>query len=423
MNTLLKNAKIVCKDKVVAGSLIVENGKIASVGNAPARAKEDAVIDCRGLYVLPGFFESHFHGIAHFDFYGGADPVTHEHTGSYDDAIARIMEYLPRIGVTSALLSSYTVEREKMEVFFREARKYRDAPHPGHARLRGLDSEGNFLKDPLFAGAQDPDKVFEPDIDLFEEWQELSGGGIVKALIAPEWGESAFTLIRHMAKKGLYPSVGHTGCTRDQLLKAHDCGTRVVVHTGNGPMSQNFKTGGALDGIFELGSRLYGEVICDFCHVHPHWINTFIKCFSQKRTLAISDAGHTTCAGLKEGDEVGGCLVKNGALWIKNKVNTLAGSVTPLSGGFRNMINLFTSDRKAYFQERNDTPYSLDEALPRLSRLYSLNAAELMKLDKETGSIAKGKSADLIVAEIKGSPGRYGFSIRKVFVAGVEAVS
>ena len=48
---------------------------------------------------------------------------------------------------------------------------------------------------------------------------------------------------------------------------------------------------------------------------------------------------------------------------------------------------------------------------------------EQMELDGETGSIAKGKSADLIVAEIKGSPGRYGFSIRKVFVAGVEAVS
>lgn len=421
MKTLLKNASIVCKDKIIKGGLSIENGKITGLGRPASGA--DRVLDCRGKFVLPGFVETHIHGIAHFDFQGKNDPQTHAHVDDYDDAIGHIMAYLPKIGITSSLLSTYTVGRHKLDHFFREAKKYKAGAHPGHARFHGIDMEGNFLKDPVYAGAQDAEKILVPGVELFEELQEICGGLIVKALIAPEWGECAFTLIRHMAKKGLVPSVGHTGCTREELLKAYECGTRATVHTGNGPMSQNFKYGGALDGIFELGPKLYGEIICDFKHVHPRWINTFLKCFGPDHSVAVSDAGSTTCAGLKDGDELGGLVVRDGALWVKAKQNTLAGSITPLSGDFNNMVNLLTSDRKAYFQEKTDKPLKLDEALPRLSRMFSLNGAALLGLDRELGSLSKGKQADLIVADIKGAPGKYRFSIEKVFIAGAEALS
>jgi N-acetylglucosamine-6-phosphate deacetylase len=295
MRIKLENAKIITKDRVKAGSLIIREDKIDSLNNPDTKDPIDQRIDCRGKYILPGFFDTHMHGINLYDcVQGRADPATFERTGEYDDALSHILQFLPCIGVTSAFLCSYAAPKEKMDKFFMEVSKYFEHPGKNHAKLQGIDLEGNFLKDPLFAGAQDVNNFLKPSIAVFEDMQERCSGHIKKALVAPEWGDCAFELIRYLTDKGLFATVGHSGCTKEQLLKAYDCGTRIVVHCGNGPMSQNFKSGGALDGIFELGPALYGEIICDFKHVHPHWVNTFINAFTLEHTLAVADCGYLT---------------------------------------------------------------------------------------------------------------------------------
>jgi cytosine/adenosine deaminase-related metal-dependent hydrolase len=84
------------------------------------------------------------------------------------------------------------------------------------------------------------------------------------------------------------------------------------------------------------------------------------------------------------------------------------------------MINLFTSDRKAFFQTDQDPPMDLDTALVSLSKPFSLNGAVLFGLAEEIGSIGEGLSADIIVADIQGSPGKYQFIIERVFISGNE---
>jgi N-acetylglucosamine-6-phosphate deacetylase len=184
-------------------------------------------------------------------------------------------------------------------------------------------------------------------------------------------------------------------------------------------MSQNFKAGGALDGIFELGPKLYGEIICDMCHVHPRWINTFINCYSIDRTIAVSDTLRYAGVGLKEGDEIEGLVFKNGAMWVAAKANTLAGSVSTLDVQYANMINLFTLDRKAYFQQEIAAPYDLDTALIKLSRMYSYNQACMLGIDNETGSIDEEKKADLLLVNIGGSAGKHSIRIERTFIDGV----
>jgi N-acetylglucosamine-6-phosphate deacetylase len=422
MKTILRNGAIVTEDRVTPGDILLDRGKIVKIGELNEDASDTRTVDCRGKYILPGFFETHMHGINYYSCtQGKIDPRTFDPAGDYDDAVHYIMRYLPGIGVTSSFLSGSAVPMEMLKHFLVEARSFMEAPAPKAARLLGIDLEGSFLKDPKYGGAQEIENYLNPSVEIFEELQELSGGAIKKVLIAPEWGEEAFKLMRYLSDRGLFPTVGHTGCTRQELLKAHEAGTLVVVHCGNGPMSQNFKSGGALDGIFELGSSLYGEVICDFCHVHPHWINTFIKCFSLEHVIGISDSNHLTGSNLEDGTRVKDRVVRDGALWIADRENTLAGSMTSLDRGFNNILNLFTGDRKTYFQREQEVPYSLDEALPLACRLFSLNPAELFGLDKEIGSIAPEKEADLIVAEIEGEPGNYCFSIDRVFISGEPA--
>ena len=419
MTLLIKNAAIVRKATLFKGSLLVKNGRIVSFlkeGKLPSAGIE-TVVDAKGAFLLPGFFETHFHGIRYRSFFARTDTKTFKQHPS-PDSVSDMLAYLPKLGVTSTLISAYAAPEKSLSLFFKSVKKYQAAHHSGHTRFHGIDLEGNFIKNPLFAGAQDARYFHQPSVALFEQWQTLCGGAIRKALIAPEWGTPAFRLIRHLFRQAVIPSVGHTGCTRDELLKAYDCGTRVVVHTGNGPMSQNFKQGGALDAIFELGDKLYGEIICDLKHVHAAWIHTFIKCYSTLRMLAVSDADHLSGTGLKNGTRIGPWVVRDNALWMRDKPDTLAGSLTPLDRDFENMMNLFTRDRKAYFQEKSDPALRLEAALPLLCRLFSLNAAELFELDKEIGSIEAGKRADFMLAGITGRPGHYSFKIDSVFIAG-----
>lgn len=419
MKQLIKNAKIVTPTGVIEKNLLISDSKLYIT----TEQTSNVVIDAKGKYILPGFFETHMHGINSYGCLAGKINLeTFENEEGFSDSINNILKYLPKIGVTSTLLSSSAAPKEFMDNFFMESSKYLKTKKPKNTKFIGIDLEGNFAKDPVFAGAQDESNFLRPSIDVFEEMQEKSGGIIKKALIAPEWGNDAFKLMRYMTEHNLCPSVGHTGCTKQEMLKAYDNGTKVIVHTGNGPMSQNFKSGGALDGVFELGEKLYAEIICDFNHINPFWINTFINCFSINGVIGVSDSTRLTSTNLKEGTVVKGSYIKDGAMWVSAKENTLAGSITPLDKDFNNMINLFTSNRKAYFQLNTDEVYTLEQALSKLSLMFSLNPARLLNEDANIGSIEDGKSADIIIADIVGETGNYNFNIESVYIDGKEVL-
>ncbi|MBT9151280.1 MAG: hypothetical protein DDT40_01468 [candidate division WS2 bacterium] len=71
---------------------------------------------------------------------------------------------------------------------------------------------------------------------------------------------------------------------------------------------------------------------------------------------------------------------------------------------------------------RKHRAMSLEQALPTVARMCATNANDMLKMrggeDTQTGSIEKGKWADLIIADIKGEPGNYLLDIHDVFVRG-----
>ena len=54
---ILTNAKIVLRNRIVHGSLHIEGGSIVKVSDSLAEG-----IDCGGLFVGPGFIDTHCHG-------------------------------------------------------------------------------------------------------------------------------------------------------------------------------------------------------------------------------------------------------------------------------------------------------------------------------------------------------------------------
>ncbi len=415
----IKNGKVVGRFGVSKRDIYLQDG-IIKMPNGESNFTADEEVDASGLFLLPGFIETHIHGLRQCDCINGfVNNSKDDDDEAYSGAIEFILKSLPATGITTTLLSSFACSKQKLHRFLRNGRIVMERQQQAAARLTGLDLEGNFLKDPKFSGYQDPANIIAPSVEIFKELQDMAGGGIKKALVAPEWGSDAFDLIKYIAMNGGLPSIGHTGCSREEMLKAYDCGTRVVVHTGNGPMSQNFKGGGALDGIFELGNKLYGEIICDMRHVHHRWVNTFINCFSNEKTVCVSDTLRYAASDLKSGDTIDGLVVRDGALWVAAKENTLAGSISTLDIQFENMVNLLTTDRKAYFQSEVPAPLDFEAALVTLSRMYSYNQACMLGIDREVGSVEDGKKADLVLSKFSNKDGRILMDIKKVFVGGV----
>ena len=73
--------------------------------------------------------------------------------------------------------------------------------------------------------------------------------------------------------------MGHSGATYDEVMKAYDLGTKVVVHCVNGPMGQILQGGGVIDALFYLQDKVWAGLICDYCPYPSKMICKFHKNF------------------------------------------------------------------------------------------------------------------------------------------------
>ena len=63
----IRNANIYTEEhRFVRGDAAVENGRFVSCTGNPAG--EEAVVDAKGMYLIPGLVDIHFHGAVGHDF-------------------------------------------------------------------------------------------------------------------------------------------------------------------------------------------------------------------------------------------------------------------------------------------------------------------------------------------------------------------
>ena len=73
---LLKNCNIVFLDKIEKGSILIENDIIKEINPKIINTNEE--IDCKGLYVAPGFIDVHIHGASGYDTMDGTFEAINE---------------------------------------------------------------------------------------------------------------------------------------------------------------------------------------------------------------------------------------------------------------------------------------------------------------------------------------------------------
>ena len=357
---VLKNAKIVLDNKIINGSIVLENGKITKIyeNNIPECIEG---IDVKGSYIVPGFIDVHIHGA------GGADAMDNT-----EEALRTISKYIVKHGTTNFLATTLTSSKEILKEVLEKIGRLQNQDIEG-ANIFGAHMEGPYF-DVQFKGAQN-DKYIKPaGISEIEEYLNVKPG-LVKLFSMAAKGEGALESIKYLKENGVVVSVGHSGVSFEEVQEAVKAGITHATHTYNGMKGFNHREPGVVGAVM-INDNINAEIIFDKIHVHPEAVRLLIKVKGVDRAVCITDAMCAT--GLPAGNYKLGELdvyVRDGqARLISN--DSLAGSVLTLDKAFKHLIEL---------------GYSIVDAV----KMTSTNAAKEFSLN--TGVIQEGKDADIVV--------------------------
>ena len=337
--------------------------KIQKISRCGVKDAEEIVLPENAI-VLPGFIDQHIHGA------GGSDGMD----GTVED-IAIIANTVAAEGTTSFLVTTMTQSKENITKALQAVKSYREANSKDGARVVGVHLEGPFIA-AAHKGAQPLEYVKEPDIQTFDEYNAASGGAIKIVTLAPEV-DGAEELIRHLTKKGVVASIGHTGAKFADIEKAVSLGASNVTHTYNAQTALHHREIGTV-GSAMLLDELNCEMIADCIHVSVPAMRLLVKNKPLDKLTLITDA--MRAKGIPDGvSELGGqtVYVKNGEARLAD--GTLAGSVLRMNRAVQNLV------------EKVGVPFT------QAVDCATINPAKNLKIDNETGSIAVGKRADFTV--------------------------
>lgn len=360
-----KNVTVYVEGKGLKKRSVIFDDKIRKIEKYSKVSKYTESIDLpKGAIVLPGFIDEHIHGA------GGSDGMD----GTVED-IAMIANTVAAEGTTSFLVTTMTQSKDNILKAMEAVKTYREADSKEGARVVGIHLEGPFIAS-AHKGAQPLEYVNEPDVATFDEYNKASGNAIKIVSLAPEV-EGADKLIKHMAKKGVVASIGHSGAKFADIEKAVAAGAKNVTHTYNAQSALHHREIGVV-GSAMLLDELNCELIADTIHVSVPAMKLLVKNKPANKLTLITDA--MRAKGIPDGEsELGGqkVYVKNGEARLAD--GTLAGSVLRMNRAVQNVV------------EKVGVPFTqaVDYA--------TINPAKTLGIDKETGSIKVGKRADFTV--------------------------
>lgn len=232
--------------------------------------------------------------------------------------------------------------------------------------------EGPFFH-PEKRGAQNPEYIIPPDLDLFLKLNEVSGGNIRTVAVAPETlGGLDFVAA---ASKICSVSLAHSCADYDTASRAFAAGANHVTHVFNGMPAFHHRDPGIVGA--SVGTDAYVELICDGIHVHPAMIQSVFRLYGEDRVCLISDA--MRACGMPDGQyDLGGQTVTVAGGRATIGTGSLAGSVTVLADCFRRAVK-----------------YGIP--LAAALKAATINPARSVGLDHIVGSITIGKQADILI--------------------------
>lgn len=347
------------------GEVVIEGDTIRAVNRC---AEEEMTEAERGTYLLPGLIDIHFHGCAGYDFCDGTR-----------EAFRAIAAYELQHGITSICPATMTFPEERLARICSECaalvREHDSSPIPFREQLCGIYLEGPFISYDK-RGAQNPEYIQRPDLDMLRRLQQKAEGLIRIAVVAPEV-EGAIDCIRE-GREELRFSIAHTCADYETTRRAIEAGAAQVTHLYNAMPPMSHRAPGVV-GAAADDERVMAELICDGIHVHPAMVRSTFKLFGAERLILISDS--MMAAGMPDGDySLGGQAVKVQGSQAFLADGTIAGSVTNLYDCMVNAVSMGVPKEAAV-------------------RAASTNPARAIGIADRYGSLGPGKKADILITD------------------------
>ena len=358
----IRNANIYTEEhRFVRGDAAVENGRFVSCTGDPAG--EEAVVDAKGMYLIPGLVDIHFHGCKGADMCDGTK-----------EALDVITSYEASVGVTSVCPATMTIPKDELLEVMKNAGSYE---YSGGSHLVGINMEGPFIS-PAKKGAQAAENIMHCDYEYFSQLQKAANGLIKLVDIAPE--EPGAMEFIDRAKGEVVISLAHTASGYDTAREAIERGASHATHLYNAMPPLNHREPGVIGAVRD-SEKCHPELICDGVHIHPSVIRATFAMFGADRMILISDSMRAT--GMPDGQyTLGGLDVKvvgNHATLVSD--GALAGSVTNLADCLRTVVK------------------KMEIPLETAIACATINPAKSLGIEDTYGSIAPGKKANIVLLD------------------------
>ena len=362
-------------------AIIVANGlieRICPLADVPANVEQRSV---NGAILAPGFIDVQLNGCGGVQFNDTAEAVTVE-------TLEIMQKANEKSGCTNFLPTLITTSDDLMKQGVRVMREYL-AKHPNQAL--GLHLEGPWLNI-VKKGTHNPGFVRKPDAELVQFLCD-NADVITKVTLAPEMVDPA--VITQLANAGIVVSAGHSNATAKEARIGFRAGISFATHLFNAMPYMSGREPGLTGAILDA-NEIYCGIIADGLHVDYINIRNAKRLKGDKLCL-VTDATAPAGANIEQFIFAGKTIYYRNGLCVDEN-GTLSGSSLTMIEGVRNLVN--------------HANIALDEVL----RMATLYPARAIGVDKQLGSIAPGKVANLTACN-------HDFNIIKTIVNGNEVVT
>ncbi len=382
--------KTIIKGEVILPDRVLSKGVVEITGEriTDIYAQSDRTWDGRsyfldysGQYISPGFIDLHIHGALGKDFMD-ADM----------ESFNIIAGHLARAGVSGYLATTLS---SPFPSILKVIKSVKRAPiYPLVSKPLGVHIEGPFINVKQ-RGAQNAEFIKEITEEDVRVLIEATQGIKTIVTLAPEVKDN-MRFVQTLKENGITVAIGHSEATYEQTLEGIKAGISHATHFFNGIPDFHHRDPGIVGAVLE-SENVTVELICDGIHVHPASVRLVLERKKPENICLITDS--ILGAGLGDGDFIFGDLeitAKGYETRLKDS-SILAGSVLTMNRALKNILDW--------------TGLSLSQAV----RMASLNPARVIGVDREMGSITKGKFANLTVFD-------KAFQVKQTYVLGKPVI-
>jgi N-acetylglucosamine-6-phosphate deacetylase len=378
--TILTGAKVVTPGGILDdASVWIKGDRIAAVGRPDPESESvpDTVgsaagrpvgqtpfgeirVELSGLRVVPGYVDLHVHGG------GGAS-----YTSRDEEEARRVAEFHLVHGTTTSLASLVSAS---MDDLVRQVTAL--VPLVQDGTVAGIHLEGPYISQAR-RGAHDPAVLREPSLDELDRLLDASHGTIRMITLAPEL-PGALPFIEKATARGVVAAIGHTDATYAQTRDGIAAGARVGTHLFNAMRGIHHREPGPIPALIEAPEVIV-ELINDGVHVHEAVARLVANGVGLDRLALVTDA--MAAAGVGEGTYRLGSMtvrVENGVARLAGG-GAIAGSTLTMDAAFRRSVD------------------SVGMSLAAAARAAATAPSRALGLEAQTGAIADGLRADLVV--------------------------